>query len=129
MRRCDLATGAGLIDAHRAVLVAKLRCSVIRPPIGPVVPVQPVQPVTPITPVGPIRPPIGPVVPVQPVAPIRPPIQPPIQPPIRPPIGPIAPPSPEGGSLEERVPQPLSEDDIAALEGFIGLGDLDESGG
>lgn len=113
----DLATGSGLVDAHRAVLVAKLRCSTITPPIGPIGPVQPVQPVQPI------RPPIGPI---QPIQPIRPPIGPipPIQP-IRPPIGPFLP-QQQPGSFEsdspERTPQTLSEDDIQALERFIGLG-------
>lgn len=123
----DLATGAGLVDAHRAVLVAKLRCAVIRPPIGPIQPIQPVQPVQPVIPITPVRPPIQPIQPIVPVTPVRPPIQP-IQPPIRPPIGPIAPPDPgpQGGMAAERAPQPLSEDDVEALQRFIGLGDLDD---
>ena len=67
----DLATGAGLVDANKAALRARLACLTIQPPIviGP-----PIQP--PIV--------IGP--PIQPPIVIRPPIQPPIG--IRP-IGPV----------------------------------------
>ena len=97
----DLATGAGLVDANRAVLRARLACLTIRPPIRPIGPVQPiqpiqpVQPIQPIQPVQPIRPPVGPVQPIRPpvgpigpIQPIRPPVGPP---PIRPPVGPIQP--------------------------------------
>jgi hypothetical protein len=86
----DTATGHGLVDAHKAALLAKVRC------MGPV-PIQPVQPIQPIhPPIQPIQPPITPVQPIQPpIAPVRPiqPIQPPIQPvqPIRPPISPVRP--------------------------------------
>lgn len=38
----DLATGAGLVDAHRAVLMAKIRC------LGPGLPVQPAPTVQPV---------------------------------------------------------------------------------
>ncbi len=73
----DTATGNGLLDAHKAAMVAKIRClGPIRPPIR----IGPPQP-----PIQPIRPPIQPIRP--PIQPIRPPIQPirPIQPgPIRP---------------------------------------------
>lgn len=101
----DLATGAGLVDAHRAVLIAKLRCR------GPIRPIQP-----------PIRPPI-----------VRPEPIGPIQPPIRPePIGPIGPvqpiqptgvPAPQPPGVAERT-QPetgaeLSEEDVDALEELI----------
>lgn len=96
----DVATGAGLVDANAAVLVAKLRCAgpirpitvqPVRPPISPVIPVQPVQPVRPVQPVQPIRPPITPITPITPVQPVRPvqPVQP-VQP-IRPPITPVTP--------------------------------------
>lgn len=106
----DLATGAGLVDAHRAVLIAKLRCrggvpiTPIRPPIGPIQPVQPIQP---------IRPPIQPI---QPVRPIRPPILPPIRPPVE---------RPQDGVEEPVPPQQLSEDDIAELEAMLRQGKLD----
>ncbi len=118
----DLATGTGLVDAHKAVMVAKVRClgpiipitiPVIPPPPTPIGPTPigptPIGP-TPIgpTPVGPTpigptpivgpQPITGPIQPVQPVQPVRPvlPIQP-IQPvqPIQPgPIQPIQPPRP-----------------------------------
>lgn len=105
----DLATGTGLVDAHKATLMAKLQCLSIIPPIGivpplpvpppippptPIIGPQPIEPVKPITPVGPqpiqpVKPitPVGPQ-PIQPVQPIKPPIEPvkPIEP-----IKPIAP--------------------------------------
>jgi hypothetical protein len=93
----DLATGSGLVDAHKAVMVAKVQClGPIQPigvgppiavqpitgPIRPVTPVQPIQPITgpirPVTPVQPIQP--GPITPIQPIRPIAPIINPgPIQ--------------------------------------------------
>lgn len=117
----DVATGAGLVDANAAVLVAKLRCAgpvrpitvqpPIRPPIEPVRPPirppvrPPVTPVQPIQPVQPVQPPVTPVTPVRPVQPIRPvqPVQPvrPVQPPIRPPIAPIGPARPQDMSEED----------------------------
>jgi len=50
----DLATGFGLVDAHRAVLLARLRCRIT--------PIQPIRgPIQPIRgPIQPIRGPIGP---------------------------------------------------------------------
>lgn len=94
----DLATGAGLVDAHAAVLVAKVRClGGIRPPIRPIAP--PIRP--PITP--PITPPIRP--PIRP--PITPPITPPIRPPIRPPIQPIQPVQPIRPVQPVRPVQPI----------------------
>src|SRR5712671_1787595 len=104
----DLATGTGLVDAHKAVMLAKVQClgpiipiGVVQP-IGVFPPVKPitVQPITgPITPVQPITGPITPVTPVKPIQPITGPIKPitPIKPiqvgPIKPiqPIKPIAP--------------------------------------
>ncbi len=94
----DNSTGNGLVDAGRAVLIAKLRC--VRPigplvpliPIRPLLPLRPLQPLLPLTPVQPIRPlvpllPLQPLVPIQPLLPLQPvhPIQPllpltPIQP-------------------------------------------------
>lgn len=125
----DTATGNGLVDAHKAVMVAKVRClPIITPgppsPISPIVsppPPQPVQPVQPIQPIRPIQPPIPEseaeasraairpitITPIAPIRPIRPtpitPIRPirPIRPtPIRPgPIQPIILPGPEQGGL------------------------------
>jgi len=87
----DLATGTGLVDAHKAVMLAKVQC------LGPILPigvVQPVQPITgPITPVTPIT--TGPIKPitVQPVKPITvQPITGPIKPvTVKPITGPIKP--------------------------------------
>jgi subtilisin family serine protease len=70
----DLATGNGLVDAHKAVLLAKVKC------LGPIT-VTPILPTAELGP-PPIRPPVIPIRP--PVIPIRPPITPPIKPPIRP---------------------------------------------
>jgi hypothetical protein len=136
----DTATGYGLVDAERAVLLAKLRClGPIQPrtigpispvrPVRPVGPIRPIQPIQPIQPVSPIRP-IQPIQPIQPVSPIRP-IQP-VQP-IRPiqPVGPITPtqpgpsesaqPTDEAAKKEPR----LSADDIKALEELARKGEID----
>jgi subtilisin family serine protease len=111
----DLATGHGLVDANKAVLVAKVRC------LGPIIPIGP-----------PILPPIGP--PIQPpvLPPILPPIGPPIGPPIQPPIAPILPPilppiqppigpageEPQAGLAEAGRPA-LSEEEVTQLEEII----------
>lgn len=68
----DLATGAGLADADKSVLRARLACltmgrirPIIIPPVAPIMPVGPIapgRPVIPVAPVSPIRPPIGSVV-------------------------------------------------------------------
>jgi Subtilase family len=116
----DLATGHGLVDAARAVLIAKIRCL---GPIRPITPIQPIQPIAPIQPISPIRPiaPIQPISPIQPIQPISP-IQPII--PIRP-IGPIVLPQPEPpvggipGRADAEAPAQLSADDVAALEEMI----------
>lgn len=147
----DLATGTGLVDAHRAVLIAKLRCTSIQPPIQPIGPVPP--PIGPITPVTPVRPPIGPIQPItpvrppigpiQPITPVRPPISP-IQPitPVRPPIGPIQPitpinpirpvlPQQAGASSMAGQPQPgpgLTAEEIRELEAMVMRGELDPPG-
>ena len=123
----DLATGAGLVDAHAAVLVAKVRClGGIRPPIRP-----PITP--PIRP--PIRPPIAPIQPIRPVQPVRP-----VQPirPVRPiqPIQPIGPAQmtnemfiqPSGEANGQPAPSegaPLTMEDIAALEELVIKNKLD----
>jgi hypothetical protein len=122
----DLATGHGLVDAHRAAMLARLRCLPIIPR-QPVIPRQPitVQPRQPITPVSPVRPitPIAPVRPVTPVSPIRPS-----------PIGPgggIAEGMETSGLSEEQIAAmgesagALSEEDLAALEEMIVSGDLE----
>lgn len=105
----DQATGAGLVDAHKATLVGKVRCLGVTPQVFPEQPaptaesaqpmgfgVGPILP--PILPIKPIKPPIIPIEPIkpqpikpQPIIPIEPPITP-IQPPIKPPIKPIKPP-------------------------------------
>jgi hypothetical protein len=103
----DLATGDGLVDAHKAVLLAKVRCLTIRPgPVrGPIRGIEPRGPIEPRQP-GPIQP--GPVTP-QPS---------PIQP-VRPISGPG--PSLETLSLEAQGTSgaPLTEDDIKALEDMV----------
>ncbi len=118
----DLATGHGLVDAARAVLLAKLRC--IRPPITPVTPITPITPVVPVTPVTPITP-VTPVVPITPVLPITP-ITPvtPVSPvsPVRP-ISPVVNPAPVGPGGAAPQPSfegvPLSDDDVTELEKLI----------
>ena len=145
----DTATGDGLVDAHKAVMLAKVRCLGPITPITPitVTPVTPVTP-TPITPVTPITPtPITPVTPT-PIVPITGPIRPitptpvvPIQP-IRP-IAPIVNPGPVGpavgrqsaGAFGEAAPQPharqgggttaLSAGDVETLEGMIMRSEID----
>lgn len=101
----DLATGAGLVDANKAVLSAKLKCKpIIGPPIavGPPV-VQPPVVVGPPIVVGPpvVQPPIvvGPPV-IKPIAgPVTPPIAAPV---VLPPPGPqSAMPAEEGITAEE----------------------------
>lgn len=88
----DNSTGNGLVDAARAVLIAKLRCvrpiiplvPIIQiPPLQPIRPLQPLLPLLPLTPLQPIRPlvpllPIQPLVPIQPLLPLTPvqPLQP-----------------------------------------------------
>ncbi len=140
----DTATGDGLVDAHKAVMLAKVRCL---GPVGPSI----VTPIvgTPITISPPVRPPILPPI----VGPIPPqPIQPqPIRPPIQPirPIAPIVNPGPvvgldrsstggfyeasESEGIAETAAQPetgetgmtgqsgsqLSETDVQALEDLI----------
>jgi len=131
----DAATGNGLVDAYKAVLLAKLRC--ITFPLRPLVPLVPIQPAFPLQPIHPILPtlplqPVHPTLPLQPLVPLRPvlptlplqPIQPlrPVLPtlplvPIRPfaPLPPLAPiggdPGPGGGQL--------SAEDAEAIERMI----------
>jgi len=96
----DLATGHGLVDAARAVLLAKVRC--LRPPITPPITLPPIT--LPPVPLPPVRPPIGPVVTSGRV-------------------------TPEQGAAEQPSFEglPLSADDVAELERVIleTGGDLD----
>ena len=100
----DNATGAGLVDANRCVLRARLSCLTIRPPITIHPPILP--PVLP-----PVQPPIQPPIVVAP--PVRPPVLPPVAPPIQPPvvvtppvqpIGPIRPIRPIGPVVQPGRP-------------------------
>ncbi len=137
----DLATGHGLVDAHKAVLRAKISCLPILPPrppqpIAPIRPVRPIQPVVGPTPVRPIRPVVGPT----PVRPIRPvvgptPIRPisPVQPTIRPIITtPRAASEQEAchseehdQSHEEMHSSSFTPDDIEALQQMAQSGEID----
>jgi subtilisin family serine protease len=86
----DTATGDGLVDASKAVLLAKVRCVGI--PIFPLQPLQPLIPLQPLHPIQPLHPtlplfPLQPLVPLHPISPTLPlfpltPVQPlhPIQP-------------------------------------------------
>ena len=126
----DTATGTGLVDAHKAVLLAKLRC------MGPIVPVQPVQPIVPIRPVQPVQP-IQPIQPVQPIVPVQPiqPIQPvqPIVPitPIQPiqPVTPLPPPvqssQPTQAAGAPQLSGRLSAEDVQALEELVIKGEIE----
>jgi hypothetical protein len=115
----DTATGNGLVDAHKAVLLAKVRC--MRFPIVPLHPAIPLQPAIPLTPSLPFRPltpaiplrPLTPAIPLQPLTPALPfrPLTPAL--PFRPfqpfePFGPIVP----GASA-------LSSEDLDAFERMI----------
>lgn len=105
----DTATGNGLVDAHRAVLLAKLRCTV-----------RPIRPVVPVLPLLPFRPPVLPVQPLLPFRPILPVL--PVQPllPFRPPVLPFLPPVPGPFEGQEGAGQPMmSAEDVAELERFI----------
>ena len=131
----DKATGDGLVDAHKAVMLAKVKClgPIIAPPITVLPPIQPpitvlppIQPpITPITVGPPIQPPIQPpIVPIQPIQPQ--PIQPirPIAPIVNP--GPVGPASGESGMAgESRTGEQLSESDVDALEKLIIDSDFD----
>jgi hypothetical protein len=107
----DLATGTGLVDAHKATLVAKIRClQAIRPPGPPITVGPPVRP--PIRPIDPVRPPITPIDPVRP-EPIRRPIDP---------IGPRDLAAEEEAALQAELyyrQSTLSSEDIEALEDMI----------
>jgi hypothetical protein len=131
----DTATGSGLVDAHKAVLMAKIKC------LGPIVPiVTPIKvtptPIVPIT--GPIKPITGPIVPITgPVVPVIP-IKPITVGPIKPiePIKPIAPivnpgPIPQPGTAREQAAgeappaAQLSADDVEALGQMISKSEIE----
>jgi hypothetical protein len=133
----DIATGNGLVDAHKAVMVAKVTClgpilppivappivapPIVAPPIvGPPIVTPPIitPPVTP-----PIQPPIvgqpvqpGPITPIQPVRPIAPIVNPgPVQP---------TPAATEGREGVAVSPTALSADDVETLSDLIINSDL-----
>lgn len=124
----DTATGNGLIDAHKAVLVAKLRCQLtpIRPLTPPLIPIRPIfpplVPVRPlVTPLIPIRPPLQPLLPL---TPIRPPFQElfPL-PPLTPTLPDLPPPVDDLRPVPSSLGPGLSEEDIAHLEQMVVEGD------
>lgn len=112
----DAATGNGLVDAHKAAMLAKVQC--LSPPIGVTGPIS-TGPITtsPITnPITPITGPVGPVGPVKPIDPI--PIQPikPIAPIVNP--GPVSPASgaaeSAGGHGWPSAPQPAAQGQLTS---------------
>ncbi|MDX6464642.1 MAG: hypothetical protein QOE55_8339, partial [Acidobacteriaceae bacterium] len=114
----DLATGAGLADAQKAVLMAKVKC------LGPIIVGPPITIRPPIT----VQPPVT----VQPPITVRPPIT--VQPPIVPirPIAPIVlPPNPassqEPGPGESQAASRLSERDVEDLHDMIIKSEIDFS--
>lgn len=131
----DDATGHGLVDAHKAMMLAKLRCISIAPRRGITRGPQPRGPITPVRegPV-PIR---GPITPVRggPV-PIREPIIPVRGGPVIEPVGPVGPREAaeltnlELASLQAQIaeqPQ-LSAEDIEVLEKLLLESDTDVTG-
>lgn len=126
----DLATGNGLVDAHKAVLLAKVRC--LRFPLSPIlpsIPLQPAQPALPLQPFTPALPfrPLTPALPLQPFTPALPfrPLAPalPLQPfqpalPVQP-FAPLRPLAPFGPGPDPFGRPALSDEDIEALERLI----------
>lgn len=109
----DLATGAGLVDAHKATLTAKIRCLRVGPITPPVIGPPVIGP--PVVGPGPITP--GPITPPQPVGP-------------GPIIGPTVNPQPVRPAGEEAAPPAtgpgLSEEDINALQEMIINSEIDQ---
>lgn len=68
----DTSTGHGLIDAARAVAIARLRCLTV--PVLPLIPIEPLRPLPPLRPITPVVPtlPLRPIRPIRPLVPIRP---------------------------------------------------------
>jgi len=121
----DASTGNGLVDAHKAVLSAKVQClGPIQPitvqPITPVGPIKPVQPIVPIQPIKPIQP-ITPIQPIQPITPIQPikPIAPVVLPP------PLAMAEAAMEAPPEQGQATLSEEDVASLQDLIANSDFE----
>ena len=122
----DNATGAGMVDAHRAVLLAKLRCSVVGPLLPFVLPLTPF--ITPRTPLLPFTLPLTPfvtprtplipfVLPTTPLIPFLPPRVVPFVVPRLPPLLPFGPgPGPEPGPLSAGQGMAITAEDVAALE-------------
>jgi hypothetical protein len=116
----DDATGAGMVDAHRAVLLAKLRCTVVVP-LTPFI--QPLRPfLTPLTPLTPFIPPTTPLVPfLPPRTPLLPltPVVPFLAP--RLPIAPLLPfgPRPGPGPVSTGEGMAITAEDISALEQML----------
>ncbi|HEX2172259.1 MAG TPA: S8 family serine peptidase [Dehalococcoidia bacterium] len=148
----DLATGHGLVDAQKAVLLAKVRSlgptmatqpageaaptgqltpfdqprPVIRPIVGPIRPIS--GPIRPIVPIIPIRPIVGPIRPIEPIRPIAPIINP----------GPVTQaPTPAGATQPQQgeigtqmagaqaTGGQLSSEEVAALEDMVLSSDID----
>jgi subtilisin family serine protease len=118
----DDATGAGMVDAHRAVLLAKLRC--VTPPTPPLVPIVPRPPLIPLIPFVPIVPPVfNPRIPIQPVLPpiFNPtiPFLPPRLAPLTPFLVPRLPFGPGPGPNPGPEGMAITAEDVAALEQML----------
>src|SRR5262249_24715104 len=72
----DLATGTGLVDANKAVLLAKIKClgPITITPVTPITGITPITPITGITPITPVTTitPITPITPITTITPITP---------------------------------------------------------
>jgi subtilisin family serine protease len=116
----DLATGKGLVDANKAVLLAKVKCLGPFTPITKITPITGITPITKITPITPITTitPITKITPISPITAISPP-----HPGPGPGPGPVGP----GGGLAggPEAVSALSQEDVSALEKLIQDGDLD----
>jgi hypothetical protein len=118
----DLATGAGLVDAHKATLMAKVRCLRV---VGPITPPVIGPPVVgpPVVGPGPVLPPPGPITPITPITPPQPVGPGPI-------IGPTVNPQPVRPASEEAAPTAtgpgLSDEDINALQDMIIKSEVDQ---
>jgi subtilisin family serine protease len=97
----DTATGNGLVDAQKAVLMAKIRCIRIRP--------RPIE-IGPRPPITIANPPIIPITPIPPIIPPRPPIAP---------INPAPQPQDSIAELPEQGGVPLTQEDIQTLEDMV----------
>lgn len=127
----DTATGNGLVDAHKSVLLAKIRC--LGPIVGPRIPpigiprIPPrIPPITPVVHPAPPRPIVGPLPPGPIVGP-RPP-----SPVVGPSPGPIRPilSAAESGQppaqLEAEQQSPLTAEDVETLEDMVLGSEIDD---